>query len=238
MSNDDITTGTGVTPGARRAPRQGVGGSPVGSTLSIVLALVAVVAGFLILRDLTSEDSTAGGAPTGQNLPDEQNTTTTFDAALPTTIPPTTTTTIVLVTEGATVVVANGNTIGGSAGRMSETLGDAGFQMGSPTNAASTVDDSVVYYDPTNTAAKAVADSVAFVLGGVAVEAVTTPAPTENGSLGDAGVLVVLGNNQADKSLEQLAAEGGLSTPPTGTSPPVAGGDVVAPTTQPPTTDG
>ncbi len=236
MTNEDITTGTGARP--RRSPRQGVGGSPVGSTLSIVLALVAVVAGFWILRDLTEEDSAAGSTPVGQNQPTDQNTTTTFDAALPTTIPPTTSTTIVLVTEGATVVVANGNTLGGSAGRMTEQLADAGFQMGSPTNASSTIDESIVYYDPTNTAAQSVAQSVALVLGGVGVETVTTPAPTENGSLGDAGVLVVLGNNQADKTLEQLAEAAGVSTPPTGTSPPVAGADAVAPTTQPPTTDG
>ena len=36
--------------GTRRSSRVGDGGSPVGSTLSIVLAVIAVIAGFLILR--------------------------------------------------------------------------------------------------------------------------------------------------------------------------------------------
>ena len=47
---------------ARRAaqPRVGDGGSPVGSTLSIVLAVVAVVAGFLILRAITDDDDGGG----------------------------------------------------------------------------------------------------------------------------------------------------------------------------------
>ena len=55
-------------------------------------------------------------------------------------------------------------------------------------------------------------------------------------TLGDAGVIVVLGNNQADKSLEQLAEAGGLTTPELGVAPTVAL-DVVAPE-EPATTDG
>ncbi len=60
MSNEEGVTGSGVG-ATRRSPRQGVGGSPVGSTLSIVLAVVAVIAGFLILRNLTADDSSSAG---------------------------------------------------------------------------------------------------------------------------------------------------------------------------------
>lgn len=238
MSGEDIATGSGAR-APRRNPRQGVGGSPVGSTLSIILAVVAVIAGFLILNDLTEEDAASvsgSGSGSSQDLPDDDVTTTTFDSGVTTTAATTTTTTLPLVTEGATVAIANGNTIGGSAGRMTETLRTAGFQMGDPTNATSTIDDSIVYFDTGNTQAEAVANSVARALGGVSVQAAPTPAPTDSGSLGDAGVLVVLGNNQADKTLEQLAEAGGLTTE-LGSSPPVAGGDVVAPA-DPATTDG
>lgn len=229
MSHDDVTNAPGVGP-ARRTARQGIGGSPVGSTLSIVLAVVAVLVGFLILRDLTGEDSVAGSSDP-DSVDAGNASTTTFDPGVTTTLEPAPTTTAPpLVTEGATVAVANGNTVGGSAGRMSETLGGVGYNMASPVNASSTVDDSIVYYDPGNPAAQAVAESVARSLGNIAVEPVPSPAPTDSGSLDGAGVLLVLGNNQADKTLELLAEEAGLSADPgLSEAPPVAGADVVAP---------
>lgn len=222
MSNEDATVAT-----KRRAPRQGIGGSPVGSTLSIVIAVVAVVVGFLILRDLTQNDTSSA---TGSSDPvaTDVGPTTTFDSGVTTTIGVQTTTTIALTTEGATVVVANGNTIGGSAGRMSDALGEAGYNMGTPTNAASNVEESIVYYDTANTAAQGVAESVARSLGGVEVEPAGTPAPTGSGSLDGAGVIAVLGNNQADKTLETLAAEAAAKE--LSSAPAVAGDEVVAPT--------
>ena len=228
MSNEDLAVGGGGG-ATRRSPRQGVSGSPVGSTLSIVLAVVAVIAGFLILRDLTNQDSSAAGS----GDPSEQvvragSTTTTIDVGVATTAAPMTTTTVALVTEGAVVVVANGNNVAGSAGRMSETLASAGYKMGSPVNAGQTIDDSIVYFDPANTSAQTVAESVARTLGNVSVLTVSTPAPTMNGSLGEAGVLVVLGNNQVDMTLVQLAEAGGVPTAELG-SAPVGAGDVVAP---------
>lgn len=227
MSNEEVAgSGVGAT---RRSARQGVGGSPVGSTLSIVLAVVAVIVGFLILRDITADDSSSAGGSTDPVATDVQPTTT-FDSGVTTTIAVATTTTVPLVTEGATVVVANANTVGGSAGRMTEALAEVGYNMGSPVNGTVTIDDSIVYYDPTNTAAQGVAESVARSLGGVEVDVVPTPPPVDNGSLDGAGVLVMLGNNEADKTLESLAEQAALETTPgLGTSPPVAGADVVAP---------
>ena len=57
---------SGVPPERRGAADAGVGdsGSPVGSTLSIILAVVAVIAGFLILRALTDDDS----SPTAETI--------------------------------------------------------------------------------------------------------------------------------------------------------------------------
>ena len=59
----DVPEGpAGVEPerGSRRSQRVGDSGSPVGSTLSIVLAVVAVIAGFLILRAITDDDDDGG----------------------------------------------------------------------------------------------------------------------------------------------------------------------------------
>jgi len=230
MSNEDPTGGQGT----RRAPRQGVGGSPVGSTLSIVLAVVAVVAGFLILRNITddNESGTGGAIDVGSGA----DATTTTSDVVGTTVPATTTTVFTPVTEGATVVVANANTVGGSAGRMTKTLETAGFTMGEPTNATDTRDESIVYYDPSVAAAQAVAESVGVVMGGLVVEPVPTPPPTNDGTMGDGSVLVRLGNNQADKTLEELRPEA-EQTPATGTAPDPSGGDATTDTTAGATAD-
>jgi hypothetical protein len=209
-------TSPGVPPASgRRPPRQGVGGSPIGSTLSIVLAVVAVVAGFLILNNITGDGPDGGGqaGTATTTVPDTVATTTT------TTEPP-------LVVEGATVVVANASGVPGSAGRMSDELAGVGFTMADPTNATSRLEQSVVHADPADPAAQAVAQSVARTMGGLAVEPLPTPIPVEGGSLGAAGVLVLLGTAQADRPIAQL------STPPAVVPPPVAGGTVPG-TTEP-----
>lgn len=103
---------------------------------------------------------------------------------------------------GTNVVVANGNTIGGSAGRMSDQLSDAGFAVGTPINASSTVDSSLVYYGSAE-GAQADAESVAALLGGVDVLALPEAAPVEGGEF-DGDVLVVLGAAEADQPLSSL----------------------------------
>ncbi len=229
MTNEDpAASGPGGTP-PRKSPRQGVGGSPVGSTLSIVLAVVAVVAGFLILRNITDDDDGASS----EVDPTDQATTTTAEVGLETTTAVPTTTVAPIVTEGATVVVANASGVPGSAGRMSTELATAGFTMAEATNATSgQLEQSVVYYDPAVAAAQAVAGSVATMMGGLTVEAVPTPPPIEGGALNGSGVVVMLGTAQADKPLSELGAGTAAATPETGTAPPVAGTETtLAPTT-------
>jgi hypothetical protein len=210
MTNEDPTGSQGVP---RRSPRQGVGGSPVGSTLSIVLAVIAVIAGFLILRNITDDDDSGDGGEAPASSID-----------LGTTIATTSTTVFQPVTEGATVVVANANTIGGSAGRMSKTLETEGFTMGDPVNANETRDESIVQYDSSVAAAQAVAESVAVLMGDLDVETMPTPPPVQNGSIGDGSVLLLLGNDQADKTIEELSGESGETTP-TGTTPDPSGSE-------------
>lgn len=206
MSNEDPDAPVTPTP-SRRSPRQGVGGSPMGSTISIVLAVVAVIVGFLILNNIT-DDGPSGdvSAPVDSvvdSTPDTvlENTTTT------TTEPP-------FVTEGATVVVANASGVPGSAGRMSTELATVGFTMAEATNSTqSGLTASIVQYDPSIAAALAVAESVARSMGGLTVEVVPTPPPVEGGSLNGAGVLVLLGTDQADKTIAQLSAPTAVVTP-------------------------
>ena len=215
MSNEDPDAPVTPTP-ARRSPRQGVGGSPMGSTISIVLAVVAVIVGFLILQNIT-DDGPSGG---DSSAPVDSVADTTLDSAVETSS--TTTTEPPLVTEGATVVVANASGVPGSAGRMTTELATVGFTMGEATNSTqSGLTASIVQYDPTIAAAQAVAESVARSMGGLTVEVVPTPAPVDGGSLNGAGVLVLLGTDEADKTIAQLSAPTASVTPapdPSGTT--------------------
>jgi len=117
---------------------------------------------------------------------------------------PVTTTTVPLVFDGATVVVANGNIVGGSAGRMTDALARAGFTTGAAVNGSEKVEASIVYYTAA-AGAQDVAETLAITLGGINVEALPAIAPTEDGTLADGQVLLLLGNNEADKSLAELA---------------------------------
>ena len=209
-------------PGSRRPARQGIGGSPMGSTISIVIAVVAVVAGFLILRNITDDGGNADGgaaATTESTTPSTVESTATSSTT--STLPP-------LVTQGATVVVANASGVPGSAGRMSDELTDAGFTTATAINSTGPqLEQSIVHYDPSIAAAQDVANSVARVMGGLTVEPVPSPPPVEGGDLGVAGVLVLLGTAQSDRTLEELtpAAESVV------TAPPVAGDETTGTTT-------
>lgn len=201
MSNEDPDAPVTPTP-ARRSPRQGVGGSPMGSTISIVLAVVAVIVGFLILQNITDDGPSAGddGSTPVDSVVDSTPGSVVETSSTTTTEPP-------LVTEGATVIVANASGVPGSAGRMTTELATVGFTMGEATNSTqSGLTASVVQYDPTIAAAQAVAESVARSMGGLTVEVVPTPPPVEGNSLNGAGVLVLLGTDEADKTIAQLSA--------------------------------
>ena len=200
MSNEDPNAPAPES--SRRSPRQGIGGSPMGSTISIVLAVVAVIVGFLILNNITDDGGSSSGSA-GQSTSSTEPTTSDSVSATS----PTTTTEPPLVTEGATVVVANASGVPGSAGRMTTELATLGFTMAEATNSTqSGLSASIVQYDPSIAAAQAVAESVARSMGGLTVETLPTPPPVEGGSLNGAGVLVLLGTDEADKTIAQLSA--------------------------------
>jgi hypothetical protein len=197
--------------GSGRPPRVGDSRSPVGSTLSIVLAVIAVVAGFLIIRELTDDDdpSTAtGNDPTDESVPDlslpadgstpPQGTTASGE--------PVPSTTAAAVRSGATIAVANASGIGGSAAAMSSALTVEGYEgVGEPGNGTGEqLSASVVYYVPADAAAQAVAQTLAADLGGVSVQPMPATRPATSGSTGDATVLLLLGTDAANKSLSEL----------------------------------
>jgi hypothetical protein len=214
MSNEDPNAP--VTP-SRRSPRQGAGGSPIGSTVSIVLAVVAAVAGFLILNNITDNggSSAGGGVETPDSVVDD------ITGGLSGTTVPTSTTEPPLVTAGTSVVVANTSGVPGSAGRMTEELASANFEMVTPAinSTRPVAEATIVQYDPSVAASQAVAESVARVMGGLRVEPVGSPPDVTDGNLNGAGVLVLLGTNEADKTLAQLGAPT-ASVDPTGDTAP------------------
>jgi hypothetical protein len=165
--------------------------------VAIIVAVAAVIAGFLILRSIREPDS---GSVSEQ-------TTTTSSIATPTepTLPPTTTTPP-LVTEGSKVMVVNATTQNGVAGAMSDLLAGVGYQMAEPTNLADGEEKfatTQVQYNADVPAAQAVAESVARSLGGVEVVPTGLPLATKEADWPDAdtNVLVMLGADLAGKPL-------------------------------------
>ena len=209
MSNDQ--------PPRRPPAKSSGGGAPMGSTISILIAVIAVVVGFLILRNINSGGSS--GSPSGPantattTIP--ANLTTTTQGAPVTAAP----TTAVITTDGATVVVANASGVGGAAGSYSTLLKTAGFTTGKATNATGADQKLTVskVYFVAGAASSAVANSVAQLMGpGVLTATMPTPPPVTGNDLKGATVLVMLGSDLAGKAL------GGASTTTSGPTLPTA----------------
>lgn len=165
------------------------------TTLSVVVAVIAVILGFFILRDL---DGSGGGSTTGP-VSTEPSDTTPVIVTTTTTIPQETTTT--LLTTGFEVIVANASGVGGSAGKLTDQLKGRGYFLSEPTNADSSVGTlaaTVIYYLP---GFEAGAESVSTTLGGKEILPIPEVVPTQDASMGSASVLVMLGTDQADKKL-------------------------------------
>lgn len=135
-----------------------------------------------------------------------------------TTVPPTTTLPTV-VTEGATVRVANANSVNGSAGRMSEILEGQGFTLGAPTNSTEgPLGASKIYYVAGDDAALAVAESLVRVFGGaIQLLELPTVAPIESSDMAGATVLVALGDDFADRAPAGIATTAGAPAETTST---------------------
>ena len=206
MSNENASR-TGRTNGA----------APMGSTVAIAVTLVALVLGFLILRKVNDGgDSTTAKPDTTTSVASE----TTLDptATVVTTVAPATT--VAAITTGTKVQVANASSVDGAAKNMSTALGGKGYDMAEAVSASEKLELSKVIYNADDPAALPVATSLAALFGGIAVEAKGLPipvAPTGNWAEGS-GVVLMLGNDSASKTLAQISG-----VPTTGTT--------IAPTT-------
>lgn len=182
----------------RRAPsesRQSSGATNVNSTLSIIIAVLAVLLGFFILRDIRS-DQTGQSSVAATEIVTESTETTMGEVVVPTT----------LVLTSFKIQVTNASGISGSAGQLTTELQGRGYIV-QPANNKSEITPkqtvTVVYY---LLGSEQAAAAVANALGGVGIAAMPAPIPTESGNLGEATVLILLGTDLAGKPLGTGAA--------------------------------
>jgi len=182
-------------------------------TRATVLSSLLLGAAALALGACGGDDDTSSATVASTDPQVAEPTPTPQVTAAPTPAATPTPTTPEVVTEGATVVVANASSVNGAAGRLSERLAAAGFTMGEATNSSETLGTTKVYFNASVDGAQAVAESLVVVLGGgdITAEPLPTPAPLSNPeTIGDATVLVAMGEDVADKSLDEL--QGGTTT--------------------------
>jgi ABC-type anion transport system duplicated permease subunit len=188
----------------RQRPAPEPRASNVNSVLSIAVAVLAVLLGFLILRDLRNDTSVA--SPDAVQTDESATQETTVE-----TIPVDTTAAPVVLT-AFKVQIANASGVSGSAGLLTTEMQGRGYIVQPAINKSEITPKqtvTVVYY---LLGSEAPAAQVARELGGVATSPMPTPIPTETGSLGEASVLILLGTDVAGKPLSILA--GGTVAPP------------------------
>ena len=122
------------------------------------------------------------------------------------------------------VIVANANIDDGSGGRMADALSLAGFDTGPAVTATEKLDRSVVFYVDTAEAAET-AHQVGEIMGGLPVLSLLDDQVwTESGTLDGGGVLVLLGQNEADRTLDDLnGGSGGGGSTTGGNDEPIGG---------------
>ncbi len=185
--------------------------SPSTGTLGAVVAVVALVLGFLILRDVKNSGGTT--SPVGT-----QPAATTPDGA---TVAPTTT--MAFSINGFKLQVANASGLAGSAGKMTTDLQGQGYwaqpALNVPPGTAKRAKTAVYYL----AGCEAAAENVKGVLGGnVEVAVMPQPIPVETGTIGEACILILLGTDLANKPLGGVVGSGSGQAATT-TSTTVAG---------------
>jgi hypothetical protein len=158
--------------------------------MSIVVAVVAVLLGFLILRDIRGGSTTAPAADGGETTTTVSDTVP-VESSVPVTIPLT----------AFKIQVANASKVSGSAGQLTTELQGRGYIVQPAVNSSEITPKqtaTVVYYLPGSEGQAAL---VAAELGGVATAIMPAPIPTEGGKLGEASILILLGTDVAGKPL-------------------------------------
>lgn len=199
-------------PAARPGGRSGMS---VSGTLSIIVAAVAVILGFLILRDINDGGDASGGGGGGSS---QATTTLPGGPDVTTTLPDDSTATTVPQLKAYTVIVANAARVNGAAGQMTTALTGIGVQTlpAINSNATSAVATTTVFYNP---GYEGEAADLATKMGLPATSTAAMPSPppiASDASLGAANLLVQLGTDLAGKPLPT----GGATTETTVASTP------------------
>jgi len=202
--------------------------APSNVTLGAVVAVIAIVLGFFVLRNINA-DSGPSTTPGG----DVTDTTAATGDVTDTTAAGGVTPTTGLVITGFKIQVANASGVAGSAGSLTVQLQTLGYVVqpavnvsaGSPKRAKT----GVFYLAGSEAAAQNVAETLG---GNVEVGAMPSPVPLETGTLKEASVLILLGTDLSNKELAGAATGGnGAATPQTTAVPLPATTTTVAPTT-------
>ncbi len=207
----------------------GRSGLPMGSTVAIGVAVVAVILGLLVLKKLSDDDGTTTKP---QDTVPALNTTlsTTVDLGTGGTAdtsggtPSTDAGTLTPSIKGSPVQVANASPTSGVAKLASNLLKDKGYTTSTPISSSTKLTTTVVYYVSGNTAAQKVALAVKrdMCIKGDPKEQPATLALDPKPDAGT-GVIVMLGSDKAGKTLQKMCA-GASST----TSDTTAGGGSTA----------
>jgi len=195
-----------------RPPRLGESGAPVTTVTLLVLAAVAVIIGFVILRSVsrTSEPGTSSDTQleAGDSSPSTLDTSPPSTASSTTssssTTSTTTTTTPPARKTDTTIVVANASGVDGSATAMAGDLTADGYLVAPVANApGQRIERSIIYYLDSDPAAS----GVAALLAAQIPTAQTLPMPARpplDRPLGDATVALLLGRDAAGPPLAEL----------------------------------
>lgn len=162
-----------------------------------------------VLVDSSDVPTTSPEATGSTNEP-----TTTIETTT-TTSPPATTTTLPLVLTGGVVKVANATAVEEAAQRLTEELVGVGFVVAEPTNAAGKDEELSTSKIYVKAGSEAVAESVSYLMGGIEILRMPTPAWIFGGTaaLGDTTVLVMLGSDLAGSPLMVMRFEPGRQGP-------------------------
>ncbi|CAN5630416.1 hypothetical protein BH10ACT2_BH10ACT2_18740 [soil metagenome] len=161
-----------------------------------------------VVPSTTTTTATATSTTTATTTSAE-STTTTNAFAIPTT------TTLPLATAGGVIKVANATDVSEAAQQLSVQLGDLGFAVAEATNSAGkdeVLTVSKIYVKP---GSEAVAESISYLMGGIEMFRMPTPAWIAGGTaaLGDTTVLVMLGSDLAGSPLLVMRFEPGRQGP-------------------------
>lgn len=197
--------------------------APNNVTFATVIAVVALLLGFFVLRNVSASSPSTGGNNGGNgngNGNSEESTTTTLD--------PTASSIPALVLTSFKIQVANASGVAGSAGKLTTDLQAMGYVVQTALNSAPGTPKRAktgVFYGPgCNNAAQNVATTLSGTIGSTPeIGALPSPVPLETGTMREACVLIMLGTDLAGKTLTGSPAGNSQMAPTTTTTIAPAG---------------